>query len=39
MNSAVDIREDDLSGERVVDGEPFADYARSDFNQFLHLAI
>jgi len=22
-----------------VDGEPFADYARSDFNQFLHLAL
>jgi len=22
-----------------VDGEPFADYVRSDFNQFLHLAL
>jgi putative acetyltransferase len=22
-----------------VEGEPFADYARSDFNQFLHLAL
>lgn len=22
-----------------VDGEPFADYRRSDFNQFLHLAL
>jgi putative acetyltransferase len=22
-----------------VDGEPFADYERSDFNQFLHLAL
>jgi putative acetyltransferase len=22
-----------------VDGEPLADYQRSDFNQFLHLAL
>jgi putative acetyltransferase len=22
-----------------VEGEPFSDYARSDFNQFLHLTI
>jgi putative acetyltransferase len=22
-----------------IDGEPFADYVRSDFNQFLHLSL
>jgi hypothetical protein len=32
-----DIREDDLRG--FTDGEAFADYARSSFNQFLHLPL
>jgi hypothetical protein len=40
----LEIREDDLSGSQALEllrlhGEVFGNYARSDFNQFLHLPL